>query len=151
MTDQDTSPEAVERLKTQRDQEDTSPRGCKATMQTYPCSNDCPCALRDQVIALSAALEAERGWQTVAESNQQMAQSWQARAEAAESERDALKAELAEAVEVSRPFAKFSEQYPNAKPDVECVSIHDPDARIVMGDFHRSRAFLARHQKEKDT
>jgi hypothetical protein len=34
--------------------------------------------------ALEAALEAERGWKTVALSNQQMAQHWQARAETAE-------------------------------------------------------------------
>ena len=84
MTDQDTSPEAVERLV---ERMRTAYGG-----QLY---RDCTATLR----ALSAALEAERGWQTVAESNQQMAQSWQACAEIAGAERDKehARAEAAEA------------------------------------------------------
>ena len=90
MTNQETSPEAVERLspETHADKFDPSTGGYVVTFEKYA--------------ALSAALEVER----VANGHEKrmrldviaMEQAATARAEAAEAERDALKAELAEAV-----------------------------------------------------
>ena len=71
-----------------------------------------------------------------------------ARAEAAEAERDALKAELAEAVGVIRPFAT-AWKIATASGLTGMGQLGTLARGETVGiDFMRARAFLARHQKE---
>ena len=99
MADQDLTPEAVERLATDLLRLDVAYKmpTCITAAHT--------------LAALSTALEAERGWHTVAESNQQIAQSWQACAEIAGAERDkehdraeAAEAKLKDAMDVMQAW-----------------------------------------------
>ena len=117
--DPDTSPEAVERLV---ERMRTAYGG-----QLY---RDCTATLR----ALSDALEAA----------EMSAKHWHARAEAAEAERDALKAELAEAVDVLQNI--------ESRPDKMTWGVgvdEDYEVSEAMRDMEEiARAFLARHQKE---
>ena len=116
MSDQDLTPEAVEVL-------------IERLRIAYggELSRDCATTLR----ALSAELGAERGWQTVAESNQQMAQPWQARAEAAE-------AKLKEAKEVLSLIAVVGY---SDDPAVPCA--------IARQTVAQARAFLASLEGDK--
>ena len=81
---------------------------------------------------------------------------WKARAEAAEAERDALRAELAEAkMHVAEMITAFEEHV--ALPDKNCsCHISPPCGDCTENDYARetlseARAFLARHQNETDT
>ena len=120
MTDKDTSPEAVERL-----------------AQYHDWRDDGESQTADIIRALSAALEAEKaesvrfqkGWSLVVD----QCDKEYARAEAAEAERDALKAELAEAVDA-----------------LENITIAIGMGWDLDGVVDDARAFLARHQKEAD-
>ena len=82
MTDPDLTLESVERqINSLNEIADYAESDTSKAIWDYPeAFRDCAATLR----ALSAALEAEQGWRTVAESNGQMAQSWQERAHAAE-------------------------------------------------------------------
>ena len=108
-----TSPEAVERLA--RHTEDASDN-------EYPYCQLIGAALR----ALSAELEAA----------EMSAKHWHARAKAAEAERDALKAELAQARRLGATMSRF---------------ISGDSTEMGVHAAHEFRAFLARHQKEADT
>ena len=75
----------------------------------------------------------------------------QARAKAAEAERDALKAALSEAVGVIRPFAT-AWKIATASGLTGMGQLGTLARGETVGiHFMRARAFLARHQKEKDT
>lgn len=57
----------IQRLIDSRDIERQSLRGCEATMgDEYPCCFDCPCALRDEVLAAHERIKAlEAAWEAV--------------------------------------------------------------------------------------
>ena len=126
----DTSPEAVERM--------------AEWLYDLPCCHDSPqhtserCKQCERTVAatlraLSAELEVERTSHTATLKD---AQADHARAESAEAERDALKAELAEAVEVI----------------IIAQALIDPCYPSQHGDWQRgARAFLARHQGNETT
>ena len=97
--------------------------------------------------ALSAALEEEKRARMRLLNARLMSEDY-ARAEAAEAERDALKAELSEAVELLI----------SAETVMQFVLDHEAselDRRLTIKDAMSSqketRAFLSRHQKETDT
>jgi len=80
-----------------------------------------------------ARIEAVRSWVNA-----------EARAEEAEAARDALKAELAKAVEVLRKSK-------TAIDELISYDLGTLDYKAISNLVHKSRAFLARHQKETDT
>lgn len=41
-----------------------------------------------------------------------------------------------------QPFARFSETYPNAKSDVEILSMHDHRCPVTIGDLHAAKSCL---------
>ena len=111
--------------------------------------------------ALSGALEAERAnlrhyKHEVVETHMTNEADALARAEAAEAERDALRAELAEAGSQLEAMIDAFEEYV-ALPDKNCsCHIAPPCGDCETYSFARetvseARAFLARHQKETDT
>jgi hypothetical protein len=53
-----------------------------------------------------------------------------------------IMASLKDAEIALQPFARFSETYPNAKSDVEILSIHDGRCPVTIGDLHGARSTL---------
>jgi hypothetical protein len=89
--------------------------------------------------ALSADLEAEKGWRTVAESNQQMAKSWQDRAIAAEAEVARLRDALFECQEEIDAYIQH--EYPHDHPVQE---------RYRQRDYAANPARIALQEKPHD-
>ena len=129
----DTSPEAVERLAQmlETDASDQHTQPCEMTGLMPEDEYEAAATLR----ALSAALDVERASHTATITD------WQAdlaRAEAAEAERDALKAELAEAKMLLSHMVNHAEWL-------------EKNEYFFWEATDKARAFLARHQKETDT
>ena len=132
----DTSPEAVERYLDMRHnhEADLIPVSAKALIR-----------------ALSAALEAERESHTATLKD---AQDECARAEAAETDRDALKAELADAVDTANQAIDVIASVQSYKqPDDPWTenALTMCEHEVFDFDVETARAFLARHQKGADT
>ena len=125
MTDQDlTAPEAVERL--------ANRLGGTPLYEGSGEESDLPDDAAATLRALSAALEEERGWRTVAESNGQMAESWRARAESAE-------ARLKEAVNRIEEIAHMGYDMPSTFAGTE-GEWYSRRANLMQGI---ARAFIA--------
>ena len=142
-----TSPEAVERLAKYHDWRDDGDSGTAATLRALSAERDAlKQSLEKAVFACGdqARARGEAEGKLAASEMAGVVDGWKARAEAAEaaeSERDALKAELAEAVGVLQMIvggAVYTAADGFSKP-------HEPEQSRI------ARAFLARHQKETDT
>ena len=146
-TDQDLTPEAVERIC--QELLDT----CKGQPAQIPWPHRPQHKAVATLRALSAALEAERGWRTVAESNGQMAESWQARSEAAQKDAEewarkcavadhraeAAEAKLKEAVKRMEEIAHMGYDMPSTFVGTE-GEWYSRRANLMQGI---ARAFLA--------
>ena len=133
----DTSPEAVERLAKDHDEVGNSP---EKYVMGHPHHWKTAATLR----ALSAELEVERTSHTATLKD---AQADHARAEAAEAERDALKAGLAEAVERLRFYASHSNWEQMFAINADGLAHQSLGSPIGCDNGSKARAFLARHQK----
>ena len=139
----DTSPEAVERLAQmlETDASDQHAQPCEMTGLMPEDEYEAAATLR----ALSAALKACKARNVSAvewvQEQHRCADQYAARAEAAEAERDALKAELAEAVEVTEKLCKEASITSNRGAVTGSHWTHLGMAIL------KTRAFIARHQK----